>query len=164
MFPRKRVEVFIDKPYDVLLETLKKEILGKQTYKLETLLGQRDLVYFGEYNFDHYLIERKQSILLGIMIIPSAEVHIKKIDESKCVVEMIIKLSTIWKFFISILYAIIFSLILYQVISMGFSQAGIILIKSITGIIIINLFIILTHYYEVNLYMQLLKYLDKKSN
>ncbi len=157
MFPKKKIELFIDKPYKTFLESFRKKILGKHTFKLETLFDTRDFVYSGEYNFDHYVLERKQSIFWGIMIVPSAEIHIKEVNENKCKVEAVIKLSVVWKFFICMLYLLIVTLNLYYSISSGFPTANIILVKSIAGVVVLNLFIILTHYREVNLYKQLLK-------
>lgn len=98
MFPKKKIELFSDRSYDVLLESLKEKVSGEQTYQLEALLGERDFTYFGESNFDHYVIERKQSVVIGIMCTPSAEIYIKKMNEGKCIIEIIIRLSIIWIF------------------------------------------------------------------
>lgn len=157
MFPKKKTELFIDKPYEIFIESFRKKISGKQTFKLETLFEKRDFVYSGEYNFDHYMLERKQFILLGIMIIPSAEIHIKEVNENKCKVEVTIKLSAVWKFFIWMLCLLIVTINVYYSIALGFPTASIILVKSIAGVVALNIFIILTHHREVNLYKQLLK-------
>lgn len=60
-------------------------------------------------------------------------------------------------FFIWAVYIVILLINLYQIISIGFPQAGLMLIKSAVGIVIIHLIIVLTHHYEVGLYKQLLK-------
>lgn len=103
----------VNQNISVLNDQMKKSIIGVHDFESENIFGI-STPYFGQFNYDEFMLSRGTKPFERITIAPDAQIKIQKINEEKSLIRVKIKLSEIWNLILVFLHLIIVSVGLFS--------------------------------------------------
>lgn len=153
-----------DNDNDMVFFSMKENLIGERLFSIETLFGNKDANYYGEYGDNQIDLTRKIDSLNKIPIYPTSRITFSS-NQNKKGIKVRCSLSAYWRFFIYSIYILLLFGLVFNWFYSDSLQSKIILLSKIFGsILILNIIIFGYHYSEVRNVKKIIGELLKKQN